>query len=308
MIRVTNGHVGRLDTPTHKGSQTTAHGNRFYINIHLARTTLMTVLLTLLLWGGSLSVVPVPGGNISLGPGVLFAAEDHIDDETDDIDALDDLFSDDGTVDSDVSYRRDHRVADPLSGFNRVMFSFNDKFYFYLLKPVAKGYQAVTPQFFRVGIRNMFVNALFPLRCVNNVLQGKFSRSFDEGKVFVLNTVVGGLGFATPAQDYFGLEIHDEDLGQTLGHYGVGEGLYLVLPLLGPSTARDLVGSAGDMFLNPITYIESTDLAVGLKVLDTVNGASFRLGEYEALKAAALDPYVALKDAYLQMRTKKIEK
>ncbi len=283
----------------------------------LTRMNLIIFLLTPLLWGGVLSSTPSMhspshwagtgvGRDILLGPGVVFASEDLLDDEINEIDALDDLFSDNGAVEHDASYHP--QVADPLSGFNRVMFSFNDKFYYYLLKPITKGYLTVTPQFFRVGIRNIFANALFPLRCVNNALQGKFSRSFDEGKVFVLNTVVGGLGFATPAQDYFGFETHDEDLGQTLGHYGVGEGLYLVLPLLGPSTVRDLVGSAGDIFLKPITYIESTELAVGLNVLDTVNGTSFRLGEYEALKAAALDPYVAMKDAYLQMRTKKIER
>ncbi|MBF0204715.1 MAG: VacJ family lipoprotein [Desulfamplus sp.] len=150
-------------------------------------------------------------------------------------------------------------------------------------------------------------NALFPVRFVNNVLQGKGKPAVSEVKSFVINTVGGGLGFATPAQYVFGIKTYDEDLGQTFGRYSVKEGFYLVLPLMGPSTLRDAFGTAGDFFLSPASYIESTELAVGTSALDQINSVSFRIGDYETLKDAALDPYVAVKDAYIKIRRKQIK-
>ncbi|SLM30485.1 VacJ (modular protein) [Desulfamplus magnetovallimortis] len=223
--------------------------------------------------------------------------------EYEDMGVMDELFE----YDEPETSEKDDFVADPLHTVNRALFYFNDKFYFYLLKPVALGYQKVTPLFLRKGVANFFNNTLFPLRFVNNILQAKFTRAMTEGKIFFINTVAGGLGFATPAQDYFELKNYPEDLGQTLGSYSIGEGFYVVLPLLGPSTLRDLVGTAGDYFLKPVTYVEPAELAIGVSTLNTVNATTFRIGDYEALKKAALDPYVALKDAYIQMRRKKVE-
>ncbi len=222
------------------------------------------------------------------------------------IDAIDELFSDDESLTS-ISDTISDSVPDPLYLFNHAMFSLNDKFYFYLLKPVALGYQKITPLCLRKGISNFFYNTLFPLRFVNNILQAKFNRAFSEGKIFVINTMAGGLGFATPAQDYFDMHNYREDLGQTLGTYSIKEGCFLVLPILGPSTLRDFVGKAGDIFLSPMTYIESIELVSGLRALDTVNTTAFRTGDYEALKEAALDPYVALMDAYIQMRKRQVQ-
>lgn len=103
------------------------------------------------------------------------------------------------------------------------------------------------------------------------------------------------------------ITLEDEDLGQTLGSYNIGDGFYLVLPVLGPSTLRDTLGSVGDMFITPVTYVNPWELHWGMRGVDTVNSTSFKIGEYEALKDAALDPYVAMRNAYIQGRRAKIE-
>ncbi|MBF0257778.1 MAG: VacJ family lipoprotein [Desulfamplus sp.] len=225
---------------------------------------------------------------------------------SDDLEGGNGLYSDDLYGDEYIK-TPDQSVADPLYWFNYAIFSFNDKLYFWVLKPVARGYRFITPDPLRAGLRNFFHNSLFPLRFVNNLLQGKGDQAVSEVKSFVINTVGGGLGFATPAQYVFGINTYNEDMGQTFGSYSVKEGFYLVLPLMGPSTLRDTVGSVGDFFLSPMTYIESTELAVGLGTLDRINDVSFRIGDYEALKKAALDPYISIKDAYIQMRRKQIQ-
>ncbi|HCY85443.1 MAG TPA: VacJ family lipoprotein [Desulfobacteraceae bacterium] len=193
-------------------------------------------------------------------------------------------------------------VADPLYYFNYAMFSVNDVLYFYALKPVAQGYKAVVPTVARKGISNFFNNLMFPIRFANNILQGKGERAANELGAFVVNSTVGVLGFYDFAQRHMDINLPDEDLGQTLGVYGIGDGFYLVLPLLGPSTLRDTVGRLGDSFANPITYVEPWELAWGMRGLDQVNTVSFRIGDYEALKEASLDPYVALRNAYIQNR------
>ncbi len=226
---------------------------------------------------------------------------------SDELYADDDLYADDELYGDEYTKKADRAVPDPLYWFNYAMFSFNDKLYFWVLKPVAQGYKFITPAPLRNGLKNFFHNALFPVRFVNNILQGKGYQAGSEVKSFVINTVGGGLGFATPAQYVFGIKTHNEDLGQTFGRYSVKEGFYLVLPLVGSSTLRDSIGSVGDFFLNPATYIESAELAAGVTALDKVNAVSFRIGDYETLKSAALDPYVALRDAYIQMRRKQVK-
>ena len=196
-------------------------------------------------------------------------------------------------------------VADPLYWFNYSMYQFNDKLYFWGLKPLAKGYKAVTPLVLRQGIHNFFYNVLFPVRFVNSILQGKMRTAGEQCSIFLINTM-GSLGFSRIAQDLHGFKDVDEDLGQTLGTYGVGQGFYLVLPFLGPSTLRDLTGRVGDYFLSPTGYIEPTEASLGVRAFDTVNNTSLHIGDYEALKEAAFDPYIALKDAYLQLRQSRV--
>ncbi|SMC49751.1 phospholipid-binding lipoprotein MlaA [Desulfocicer vacuolatum DSM 3385] len=208
-----------------------------------------------------------------------------------------------------AEYEADDRqpaVPDPLYWFNYSMYHFNDKLYFWGLKPLAQGYKIVAPPVLRRGIHNFFYNALFPVRFVNNLLQGKITSTGNEFSIFMINTM-GSLGFARIAQDEHGFKDSREDLGQTLGSYGVGQGFYLVLPFLGPCTLRDVAGKAGDYFLNPTGYIDSTEVRMGVTALDVVNGTSLRIGDYEALKEASFDPYIALKDAYVQLRQNQVE-
>jgi len=218
----------------------------------------------------------------------------------------DDFFDDDiEFLDDDLE---DDAVADPFYYWNVAMFLFNDKLYFWGLKPLARGYSAVTPRLVRVGIKNFFRNIFMPARFVNATLQGKVQKSGIELLSFAINSTVGVLGFSNPAAKYSWGNPSKEDFGQTLGFYRIGNGFYLVWPFLGPSTLRDSVGTFGDWFLNPVPYIiDSQEAVYGLSGIDKVNDISFRIGDYESLKAAALDPYKAVRDAYIQMRKEKIK-
>jgi phospholipid-binding lipoprotein MlaA len=197
-------------------------------------------------------------------------------------------------------------VADPLEPVNRVIFGVNDVLYCRILKPVRQVYVGVVPKPVRIGIRNFFHNLATPARIVNCILQGKNPEADVELQRFAINTTVGVLGFGDPARDRWGLKPAEEDLGQTLAVYGFGDGFYVVWPLLGASTLRDSVGLVGDMFLDPVFYIEPEALAIGLSATNTANDMSFRLEEYESLKAATVDPYIAMREAYLQYRKKQI--
>ena len=205
-------------------------------------------------------------------------------------------------------------VADPLYYFNYVMYTFNDILYFAALKPLATGYKFITPTFFRTGVKNVFHNLMFPVRFVNNLLQFKIKEAGTEVGIFLINSTAGVAGLVQVAQSEFDMNTSDEDLGQTLGSWSMGNGFYLVLPVLGPSSLRDAIGRVGDYFITPINH-PNTDffdygkpwkLYYGLMAFDGLNATSFRLGDYEALKKASLDPYTALKDAYIQNRAEKI--
>jgi len=200
------------------------------------------------------------------------------------------------------------RVADPLYYFNYAMYSFNDFLYFYALKPVAQGYKFIVPSPVRSGINNFFFNLMFPVRFINTVFQGKLVAASDEVGVFLANSTVGILGFNQFAQKHLNLKTANEDLGQTLGSYAIGDGFYLVLPILGPSTLRDAIGRAGDYFITPVNYVEPWELDLGVNITDKINRTSFRIGDYEALKEASLDPYVAIRNAYIQNRRSEIKR
>jgi phospholipid-binding lipoprotein MlaA len=198
-------------------------------------------------------------------------------------------------------------IADPLEGVNRLMYGLNDVLHFWVLEPCASICKAVVPEPARIGIHNFFNNLTTPVRFVNCLLQGKGEAAGTEFERFVVNTTVGVLGFGDPAKDQYGLEPVAEDLGQTLAVHGFENGFYIVLPLLGPSTVRDSVGKVGDLFLNPVFYLEPTEAAVGTSAVKITNENSFRIGEYEVFKSAAVDPYVAMREAYIQYRNKQIE-
>ncbi len=239
-------------------------------------------------------------GSLSNGNGVLIDAngsEQGLDEFGDDDFAL----LEDGYEEQKVS------VPDPLEGLNRLMFGVNDILYVWILEPCAKGYKAVFPKPVRIGVRNFFNNVATPGRLANCLLQGKVDAAGRELHRFAINTTIGVLGIGDPALEKYGLAPAREDLGQTLAVYGFDNGIYLVLPLLGPTTLRDGVGIFGDQFLNPIRYVEPVETSIGISTGRGVNSASFRTGEYETFKADALDPYIAMREAYIQYRNKQIE-
>jgi len=204
-------------------------------------------------------------------------------------------------------------IPDPIEPVNRAFFHFNDKLYFWVLKPVATGYKAVIPEDGRIGIRNFFSNLTTPVRLVNCLLQANPKCAGTETLRFVLNTTIGIAGFFDPAKKRFNLEKQDRDFGQTLGIWGMGPVFYLDLPVLGPSSLRDGLGLAVDASLNPQTYLAFYFVIVGYVntggwILEKINEASLTLGEYESLKEAALDPYIAVREAYYQYRQNKIKK
>jgi len=204
-------------------------------------------------------------------------------------------------------------VFDPLTGFNRLMYRFNDKLYFWVLKPVSKGYGKIVSEDGRIALKRFFKNLSFPVRFVNNVLQGKFKQTGIETLRFVMNSTLGILGISDPAYSLLNLQAYEEDFGQTLGHYGAGDGFPLVLPFLGPSNLRDAIGIIPDLFFYPIAFLDpETRSAInrvflGVKIWEIVNRTSLRIGFYENLKKDALDPYTLMRDTYKQNRDAKIK-
>jgi len=190
---------------------------------------------------------------------------------------------------------------DPLEPMNRAIYSFNDGVDTALIRPIAEGYKAVLPSFVRTGISNFFANINDVLIALNNLLQGKIVNAVsDLGRVLV-NTTVGVAGVFDMATE-FGLEKHNEDFGQTLGYWGIGDGPYLVLPLLGPSNLRDAIGRVVDVKTDPLTYTRSMSLRNSLWGLRFLNQRAELLDTSRILDTAALDPYEFLRDAYLQRR------
>lgn len=199
-------------------------------------------------------------------------------------------------------------IADPLEPWNRAMYTFNDRFYFWILKPVAQGYEKVIPQWGRVRVRNFFHNIAMPIRFVNCILQLKFHSAAKEVGRFVVNSTGGIGGLFDVLKNNPKARGSNEDLGQTLGTYGIGNGFYIVWPILGPSSARDTVGLVGDGFLDPENYVSPFWASVGVHAYEDVNYTSLHIGDYEDLKESALDPYVAIRNAYFQHRQSEIRK
>jgi len=195
---------------------------------------------------------------------------------------------------------------DPWQGFNRKIFSFNNTVDEWVLEPVAKGYDCVTPKPVEHGISNFFSNLRFPIDLVNNILQGKGVQGAEVIGRFVINTTIGAGGFLDPASA-IGLGPQTEDFGQTLGVWGVGPGPYLVLPLLGPSTLRDAPALGVDAATAILPFFIDGWILVGARVVDVVNTRAQFLQEVADAKAASLDYYVFVRNAYLQRRQALIE-
>lgn len=199
-------------------------------------------------------------------------------------------------------------VEDPLEPLNRIMYHVNDRLYFWVLKPCAQGCKAVVPEPARISVYNFFHNLTTPIRFVNCHLQGKPKVADIELNRFLINSTAGILGFGDPAKDQHGLEPpKEEDFGQTLATYGFGNSFYIVWPLFGPSTVRDSIGTVGGLFLSPVSYVKPTEAAVSISAAEITNENSFHLGEYEAFKSDSLDPYIAMREIYIQYRNKQIQ-
>jgi phospholipid-binding lipoprotein MlaA len=194
------------------------------------------------------------------------------------------------------------QVADPIESVNRAVFVFNDRLYFWLLKPVARGYGFIVPEFLRIGIRNALENIAMPVRLVNNLLQGKGKGAGRELARFTINSTIGMGGLIDTAKGNWGIPPSDEDLGQTLGTYGLGHGAYVVLPFFGPSSVRDAIGLGGDLFLHPLWYLVDFRTGVEIRAGRAVNDTSLNIEAYDDIKAAAIDPYLAFRDGYIQYR------
>ena len=190
---------------------------------------------------------------------------------------------------------------DPIEGFNRKIFWFNDKLDVYVLEPTARAWRWVMPQRVRKSVDNFFLNLHFPIVAANDLLQGKWKASASDVGRFGVNTTVGILGLFDPAAGW-GLERHDEDFGQTLGRWGLGPGPYLVLPILGPSSPRDTGGLAVDAALSVTPFFIDWYYTLGARVIDTVNYRAAILKEVADAKHGALDYYSFVRNAYFQRR------
>ena len=220
--------------------------------------------------------------------------EDEYDDEYDEDE-------DDEYADDDVEL-----ISDPIIQGNTDFYNLNDTLYFWVLKPVARVWRVV-PEELRVSVRNVFYNIRFPVRFINCLLQGKVRKSGAEFGQFFINSTAGFLGLANVAANYPELQPSREDLGQTFAVWGFDNGAYLTLPFFGPSSLRDGLGRLGDTFLDPIWWLfDDIWVSLAIRAGETVNDVSMRIGEYEALKEAAIDPYVMLRNAYVQNRNKLI--
>lgn len=199
---------------------------------------------------------------------------------------------------------------DPLEGVNRGIYKFNDVADRGLIKPVSTAYKTVTPSSIRKGISNFFSNIGTLTTVINDLLQLKFAHAFTDAGRFVINSTFGLAGFIDVAS-MDNIEKRNEDFGQTLGHWGVGSGAYLVLPFIGPSTARDAVGLAVDTVTSdPITYthnIGEIRLHNQLRTAQLIDKRTQLLDATDIVDNASIDPYAFLRDAYLQRRASLVQ-
>ena len=205
-------------------------------------------------------------------------------------------------------------IADPLEPWNRFWFHFNDIFFTHVVKPAYRGWEAVTHEDIRSGLKNFWHNVMFPIRFVNNVLQFRFLEAGAEFGKFIINTTTSA-GFADVAKGkktIVPLDPSGEDFGQTLGRWGIGHGIYLVWPFIGPSSLRETVGLAGDWLANPVTYLTPWPIyydggvpwytSMAFKGVMYFNDLDKVFPLYDDIRSAAVDPYVAMREAYVKYR------
>ena len=200
------------------------------------------------------------------------------------------------------------QINDPLYRLNNEFYQLNDGLYEAILRPLAIGYNAVIPVEIRTCAKNFFYNLRFPIRFVNCLLQAKGGKAMDEFATFFLNSTVGFAGIADVASHYETLPPSPEDLGQTLAVWGADNGFYIMFPILGPSSLRDSARFIDSIFLDPISWLDlDWKTKYGILAYDKFNELSFQIDDIDALKKATFEPYVAVRDAYVEHRNKLIE-
>ena len=203
-------------------------------------------------------------------------------------------------------------INDPFFPINYTFFNINDILYTVVFRPAARTYNVFIPVEFRTVISNFFYNLRFPIRFVNSLLQFKGTKAAQEVGGFFMNTTVGVFGFGEVAS-HWDLKSSPEDLGQTLAFYGAGNGFYIHYPILGPSSLRDSARFVDSYFLDPVSWLRydkfggySWRTTVAITAYDKFNELSLNYEDIDALKAAALDPYVGVRDAFVAHRNKLI--
>lgn len=187
---------------------------------------------------------------------------------------------------------------DPVEGFNRAMFGFNEGLDKVIIKPVATGYEAVLPSPLQTGVANFFSNIGDLMIGVNNLLQGKPAQAASDAGRVLVNTTMGFLGIIDVASS-MGLEKHEEDVGQTFGRWGMGDGAYVVLPFFGPRTARDTLGLVFDVYTDPVSHVDHVPTRNVLLATRIVSDRAELLKADKIIEEAALDKYSYVRDVYL---------
>ena len=199
------------------------------------------------------------------------------------------------------------RVSDPIQPVNRGLFWINHQLYNFVLRPAVKVYTTVLPKPVRTAVKNVYDNVEYPIRFTNRVLQLDFKNADLETRKFVVNSVAGVGGIFRVSDKIPSLaDVPSTDTGQTLAKWGIGHGPYLVLPVLGPRSVRDTVGMAGDVALNPLTWVPfggvGEAVALSISTPNTTRNMESRLQIYDAVTRDAIDPYLSVRDGYIQSR------
>jgi phospholipid-binding lipoprotein MlaA len=213
----------------------------------------------------------------------------------------------DASDDDDWGDTAEVKVHDPIEPVNRGVFWFNHQLYTYVAKPFSTAYKFAFPELVRKGIRNAYDNVRFPVRFVNHILQGRLDRTAQETGRFVVNSTVGVGGLMKPADKVPALaDIPKADTGQTFAKWGIPHGPYLVFPVLGPTSCRDLVGTAGDTVLNPVSWLgfifPGAGWTVGVSAPSGAHSVPDRMDTYDMATKDALDPYISARTGYVQYR------
>jgi len=222
-------------------------------------------------------------------------------------DLLIDDFLDDENFD-DLDGENEFIISDPLEPMNRFFFEFNDVLYEWVIKPVTHGYIWFLPRELRVAFGNFFYNIAMPVRLLNSLLQADFKGAGRVLSRFTINSTLGIYGLADVAAAEFDIQPRRADFGQTLGKWGIGEGIYLCWPLFGPSNVRDSFGLVADAYTHPIPYLHDSRISdLAYYVSNRINILSLNPDLYDDLKQYSVDPYVASRQVFFEYRKAFIE-